>query len=155
MVASIISSVLSNSWLGKVLDGMSLSKYCLFLIFLEALFLVLSFSDYINDFPDDAVCNIDIYADDTTLYSKMITFFLLRFTFVSVDLPYRLALNMTVISELILLCSFYMLTKLQKKLCRTDDPTLVASLETLAHEWNTASLYKKYNHWQVMRSDDM
>ena len=77
--------------------------FCLFLIFLEALFLVLSFSDYINDFPDDAVCNIDIYADDTTLYSKMITFFLLRFTFVSVDLPYRLALIMTVISELMLL----------------------------------------------------
>ena len=77
--------------------------FCLFLIFLEALFLVLSFSDYTNDFPDDAVCNIDIYADDTTLYSKMITFFLLRFTFVSVDLLYRLALNMTVISELMLL----------------------------------------------------
>lgn len=71
-------------------------------MFLEALFLVLSFSDYINDFPDDAVFNIDIYAD-TTFYSKMITFFLLRFTFVSVDLLYRLALNMTVISELMLL----------------------------------------------------
>ena len=25
---------------------------------------------YINDFPDDAVCNIVIYAADTTLYSK-------------------------------------------------------------------------------------
>ena len=25
---------------------------------------------YINDFPDDAVCNIDIYADDTTIFSK-------------------------------------------------------------------------------------
>ena len=24
---------------------------------------------YINDLPDDATCNIDIYADDTTLYS--------------------------------------------------------------------------------------
>ena len=25
---------------------------------------------YINDFPDNVICNIAIYADDTTLYSK-------------------------------------------------------------------------------------
>ena len=25
---------------------------------------------YINDLPDDFICNIAIYADDTTLYSK-------------------------------------------------------------------------------------
>ena len=25
---------------------------------------------YINDLPDDATCDIAIYADDTTLYSK-------------------------------------------------------------------------------------
>ena len=25
---------------------------------------------YINDLPDDVICNIVIYADDTTLYSK-------------------------------------------------------------------------------------
>ena len=25
---------------------------------------------YINDFLDDIICNITIYADDTTLYSK-------------------------------------------------------------------------------------
>ena len=25
---------------------------------------------YINDFPDDVICNIAIYADDTTVYSK-------------------------------------------------------------------------------------
>ena len=25
---------------------------------------------YINDLPDDAICNIAIYADDPTLYSK-------------------------------------------------------------------------------------
>ena len=25
---------------------------------------------YINDLPDDVVCNIAIYADDATLYSK-------------------------------------------------------------------------------------
>ena len=26
---------------------------------------------YINDLPDDVICNITIYADDTTLYSKL------------------------------------------------------------------------------------
>ena len=25
---------------------------------------------YINDFPDNVICNIAIYADDTTLYCK-------------------------------------------------------------------------------------
>ena len=25
---------------------------------------------YIHDLPDDAICNIDVNADDTTLYSK-------------------------------------------------------------------------------------
>ena len=25
---------------------------------------------YINDLPNDVICNIAIYADDTTLYSK-------------------------------------------------------------------------------------
>ena len=25
---------------------------------------------YINDLPDDVICNVAIYADDTTLYSK-------------------------------------------------------------------------------------
>ena len=28
------------------------------------------FLQYINDFPGDVICNIAIYADDTTLYSK-------------------------------------------------------------------------------------
>ena len=28
------------------------------------------FLQYINDLPDDALCNIDIYIDDTTLYSN-------------------------------------------------------------------------------------
>ena len=37
--------------------------------FLKGPFLVLHFF-YINDFPDDAICNIAIYADDTALYSK-------------------------------------------------------------------------------------
>ena len=28
------------------------------------------FLRYINDLPDDVICNIAIYADNTTLYSK-------------------------------------------------------------------------------------
>ena len=28
------------------------------------------FLQYINDLPDDVICNIAIYVDDTTLYSK-------------------------------------------------------------------------------------
>ena len=34
--------------------------------FLDPTFFLL----YINDLPDDVICNIAIYADDTTLYSK-------------------------------------------------------------------------------------
>ena len=41
----------------------------LMLDFLKGSFLVLNFF-YINDLPDDVICNIDIYAADTTLYSK-------------------------------------------------------------------------------------
>ena len=39
--------------------------------FLRGPFLVqFFFLLYINDLPDDVICNIAIYADDTTLYSK-------------------------------------------------------------------------------------
>ena len=33
-------------------------------------FLVILFLLYINDLPDDLICSIAIYTDDTTLYSK-------------------------------------------------------------------------------------
>ena len=39
----------------------------LMLEFLRAPFLVLL---YMNDLPDDMICDIAIYADDTTFYSK-------------------------------------------------------------------------------------
>ena len=38
--------------------------------FFKAPFLVLHFVLYNNDLPDDVICDIGIYADDTTLYSK-------------------------------------------------------------------------------------
>ena len=41
------------------------------LMFLKAPFLVLHFFLlYSNNLPDDVICDIAIYADDTTLYSK-------------------------------------------------------------------------------------
>ena len=66
-----ISSFLSNRQLRVVLDGKSSQKYPVNAgvpqgsILLPALFLL-----YINDLPDDVICDITIYADDTTLYSK-------------------------------------------------------------------------------------
>ena len=65
------SSFLSNRWLQVVLHGKSPQEYCVNAgvrqgsIFGPTLFLL-----YINDLPDDVICNIAIYADDTTLHSK-------------------------------------------------------------------------------------
>ena len=66
-----ISSFLSNRRLQVVLDGKSSQEYPVNArvpqgsILGPTLFLL-----YINDLPDDVICNIAIYADDTTLYSK-------------------------------------------------------------------------------------
>ena len=66
-----ISSFLSNRWLWVVLDGKSSQEYRVNAgvpqrsILGPTLFLL-----YINDLPDDVICNIAIYADDTTLNSK-------------------------------------------------------------------------------------
>ena len=43
----------------------------LMLDFLKAPFLVLHFFLYINDLPDDIICNIAIYAEDATLYTLL------------------------------------------------------------------------------------
>ena len=64
-------SFLSNRWLRVVLDGNSSQEYPvttrvpLGSILSPTLFLL-----YINDLPDDVICDISIYADDTTLYNK-------------------------------------------------------------------------------------
>ena len=68
-IFGLISSFLSNRRL--VLDGKSSQEYPVNAgvpegsILGPTLFLL-----YINDLPDDVICNIAIYADDTTLYSK-------------------------------------------------------------------------------------
>ena len=71
MIFDLISSFLNNRRLRVVLDGKSSQEYSANTIVLQgpilgsALFLL-----YINDLPDDVICNIAIYADDITLYSK-------------------------------------------------------------------------------------
>ena len=70
-IFGLISSFLSNRWLRVVLDGKSSQEYPVNAgatqgsILGPTLFLV-----YINDLPDDVICDIAIHADDTTLYSK-------------------------------------------------------------------------------------
>ena len=70
-IFSLISSFLSNRQLGVVLDGKSPQEYPVNAgvpqssILGPALFLL-----YINGLPDDVICDVAIYADDTTLYSK-------------------------------------------------------------------------------------
>ena len=70
-IFSLISSFLSNRRLWVVLDGKFSQEYPVNAgvpqgsILGPTLFLLC-----INDLPDDVICNIAIYADDTTLYSK-------------------------------------------------------------------------------------
>ena len=70
-IFGLISSFLSNRRLCVVLDGKSSQVYPVNAgvpqgsILGPTLFLL-----YINDLPDDVICNIAIYADDTTLYPK-------------------------------------------------------------------------------------
>ena len=70
-IFGLISSFFINIWLRVVLDGMSLQEYPVNAgvpqgsIHGPTLFLLC-----INDLPDDVICDVAIYADDTTLYSK-------------------------------------------------------------------------------------
>ena len=70
-IFGLISSFLSNRRLQMVLDGKSSQEYPVNAgapqgsILGPTLFLL-----YINDLPDDVICDIANYADDTTLYSK-------------------------------------------------------------------------------------
>ena len=63
------SPFLSNRWLQVVLDGNPSQEYLINAgvpqgsILDPTLFLL-----YINDLPDDVICDIAIYADDTNLY---------------------------------------------------------------------------------------
>ena len=67
----LIFSFLSNRWLQVGLDGKSSQEYPVNAgvpqgsILAPRLFLL-----YINDLPHNVICDITIYANDTTLYSK-------------------------------------------------------------------------------------
>ena len=66
-----LSSFLSNRQLRKVLDGKGSEEYLVNAGVPQGSILGLTlFLLYINDLPDDVICDIAIYADDTTLYSK-------------------------------------------------------------------------------------
>ena len=70
-IVGLMSSFLSNRWLRVVLDGKYSQEYPVNAgapqgsILGPTLFLL-----YINGIPDDVICNIAIYPDDTTFYSK-------------------------------------------------------------------------------------
>ena len=70
-IFGLVSSFLSNRWLQVVLDGKSSQEYPVNAGVPEGSILGPTPSLlYINDLPDDVICNIAIYTDDTTLYSK-------------------------------------------------------------------------------------
>ena len=65
------SSLLSNRWLRVVLNEKSSQEHPVSAGVSQGSVLGLTlFELYINDLPDDVICDIDMYADDATLYSK-------------------------------------------------------------------------------------
>ena len=69
-IFDLISSFLSNRRLWVVLDGKSSQEYLVNVGVPQGFILdPILFLLYINDLPDNVICNIAIYADDTTLYS--------------------------------------------------------------------------------------
>ena len=70
-IFSLICSFLSNRQLHLVLDRNSSQEYPFNARIPQGSILGHTpFLLYINDLSDDVICNIAIYADDTTLYSK-------------------------------------------------------------------------------------
>ena len=72
-ILGLISAFLSNRRLRVVLDGKSSQEYPVDARVLEGAILEPTlFLLYINDLPDDVVCDNAIYVDDSTLYSCVI-----------------------------------------------------------------------------------
>ena len=70
-ICGLVSSFLSSRRLRVVLDGKSSQEYPVNVWVLQGSILGPTlFLLYINDLPDDVICDIAINADDTTLYSK-------------------------------------------------------------------------------------
>ena len=71
--AGLLHKIKSNGISGRlreVLDGKSLQEYPVNARLQGSIFGPTLFLLNINDLPDDVICNIAIYADDTTPYSK-------------------------------------------------------------------------------------
>ena len=70
-IFGLISSFISNRWVQIVLDRKSSQEYSANARVLQGSILGPTlFLLHINDLPDDVICDIAIYADNTTLYSK-------------------------------------------------------------------------------------
>ena len=66
-----ISSFLGIRWLQEVLEGKPSQEYPANGGVSQGSILgPTSFLLYVNDLPEDVICNITVHADDTTLYSK-------------------------------------------------------------------------------------
>ena len=70
-ICGLILSFFSNRHLRVVLDGKSSKEYSVNAGVPQGSILVLTlFQLYINDLPDEVICNIAVLADDTNLHSK-------------------------------------------------------------------------------------
>ena len=70
-IFGLVSSILSNRKVQVVLDGKSSQEYPVNAGVLQAFILGPTlFLLYINYLPDDLICNIALYTDDTAVYSK-------------------------------------------------------------------------------------
>ena len=70
-IIGLISSFVSNRWLRVVLDGKSSQEHPVNARVPQGSILGPTyFLRYINDLPDNVICDIAIYDDDTSLYSK-------------------------------------------------------------------------------------
>ena len=70
-IFGLISSFLSYKWLQVVLNGKSSQEYPVNAGVLQGFILSPTLSLlHINDLPNDVICNIVIYSDDTTRFSK-------------------------------------------------------------------------------------
>ena len=81
------------------------------------------------------------------------SFFLLRLLCFYINLPYDRVWNTVAMSGLVLLV-LELLDKLEKRICRTGDPSLAASLEPFAHR-NLASLSLFFRHYFGRSSSEL